>query len=180
MLIVAAAVVLAAAVFAGGLLLGKRGRVAPPASFHMLTFRRGNIRSARFAPDGETIVYSAAWDGNPVEVFAARPESPESRALGLAGSEILAISPAGEMAISMGSRQAGPWTTRGTLAMVSLAGGTPREMLENVQWADWAPKDNNLVVVREVNGQIRLEFPIDRSSRPNRWLVEPPANFSPR
>jgi serine/threonine protein kinase/Tol biopolymer transport system component len=172
--IVAASVVLATAVFAGGLALGKRGSVAPPASFHMLTFRRGNIRSARFAPDGETIVYSAAWDGDPVEVFAARPESPESRALGLAGSEILAISPAGQMAISMGSRQAGPWTTRGTLAMVSLAGGTPREMLENVQWADWAPKNNNLVVVREVNGQIRLEFPIDKVLvQTDGWLSHP-------
>jgi eukaryotic-like serine/threonine-protein kinase len=169
-----AAAVVAAALFAGGLLLGKRSGAAPAPSFHMLTFRRGNIRSARFAPDGETIVYSAAWDGKPVQVFAARPESPESRALGLAGSEILAISPAGEMAISMGSRQAGPWTTRGTLAMVSLAGGTPREMLENVQWADWAPKGNNLVVVRDVNGQIRLEFPIDNVLvQTDGWLSHP-------
>jgi Tol biopolymer transport system component len=109
-----------------------------------------------------------------VEVFAARPESPESRALGLADSEILAISPAGEMAISMGSRQAGPWTTRGTLAMLSLAGGTPREMLENVQWADWAPKGNNLAVVRDVNGQTRLEFPIDNVLvQTDGWLSHP-------
>ena len=37
-------------------------------SFHRLTFRRGEVRTARFAPDGDTIVYSAAWDGNPSEV----------------------------------------------------------------------------------------------------------------
>src|SRR5262245_3404970 len=30
-----------------------------------LTFSHGSIRGARFAPDGQTIVYGAAWDGRP-------------------------------------------------------------------------------------------------------------------
>src|SRR5579862_997846 len=40
-----------------------------PPTYRQLTFRRGSIRSARFAPDGQTILYSAAWQGSPVDVF---------------------------------------------------------------------------------------------------------------
>ena len=36
-------------------------------SFHHVTFRRGIITSARFAPDGQNIVYSAAWEGQPYQ-----------------------------------------------------------------------------------------------------------------
>jgi serine/threonine protein kinase len=54
-----------------------RGFRGSPAtvSFHRLTFRRGTAWRARFAPDGQTVVYGAAWEGNPVEVFLTRPES---------------------------------------------------------------------------------------------------------
>lgn len=40
---------------------------------------------ARFAPDGETIFYGAAWDGKPVELFAMQCETSDSRPLGVAG-----------------------------------------------------------------------------------------------
>lgn len=47
--------------------MGARGRdQAPtqsPPSFLTLTSRRGYIPQARFAPDGQTVVYSAAWNG---------------------------------------------------------------------------------------------------------------------
>src|SRR6185503_3516526 len=43
----------------------QRTKETPPeAVFRRMTFRRGEVRTARFTPDGETIVYSAAWDGN--------------------------------------------------------------------------------------------------------------------
>ncbi|MGC2773185.1 MAG: serine/threonine-protein kinase, partial [Candidatus Sulfotelmatobacter sp.] len=32
-------------------------------TFHEITFRNGTIQQARFAPDGQTIIYGAAWDG---------------------------------------------------------------------------------------------------------------------
>jgi serine/threonine protein kinase len=58
-----------------GLVAGKRlwmpAAVSAPL-YHEITFRRGEIRSARFAPDGQTILYSASWQGNPVETIAAR------------------------------------------------------------------------------------------------------------
>jgi len=47
----------------------------------------------------------------------------------------------------------------GTLARAPLAGGAPREVVDQVQWADWGPDSNNLAIVRDVGGQNRLEFP---------------------
>jgi serine/threonine protein kinase/Tol biopolymer transport system component len=135
---------------------------APPPSYHLLTFRRGTVRLARFAPDGQTIVYSANWEGNPSEVFSTRSGSVASRSLGLASAEILGVSSSGEMAVLLGSRQVRSWIYTGTLARVALAGGAPREILEDVQWADWAPDGESLAVVRNVGGQNRLEFPIGK------------------
>jgi serine/threonine protein kinase len=63
-----------AGLFAGKLFFAS-APLEPPL-YRQLTFRRGSIRSARFAPDGQTILYSAAWQGNPVDVFTARPEAP--------------------------------------------------------------------------------------------------------
>lgn len=170
---------LAAAVAASLILLGvgyfagRREEQKPPL-YHQLTFRRGTIRTARFAPDGQTVVYGAAWEGNPVEIFAARPESPESRLLGLARTEILAISSSGEMAVTLAPRLADPYTSIGTLAQLPLAGGAPREMLEEVQWADWSPDGTNLAVVRNVGGLNRLEFPIGKVLyETNGWISHP-------
>ena len=151
-----------AAGFAMGMYFGKNSSQISLPVYHQLTFRRGTIRSARFAPDGQTIVYSAAWEGNPVEIFTTRPESPQSRSLGLGGAEILAISPSGETAVSLGSRPFAGFMTSGTLARVPLTGGAPRSLLERVLWADWSPDGANLAVVRELAGRIQLEYPIGK------------------
>jgi Tol biopolymer transport system component/predicted Ser/Thr protein kinase len=150
---------------AAGLIAGKRlwGSLAASAPlYHEITFRRGEIRSARFAPDGQTILYSAAWQGNPGEIFAARQGTVESRSLGLGRAELLAVSSTGEMALSLDSRPVGTWVNMGTLARAPLAGGAPRPVLENVEWADWSPDGNSLAVVRNVGGRDRLEFPIGK------------------
>ncbi len=150
---------------AAGLLLGKRLWGSSEASaplYHEITFRRGEIRSARFAPDGQTILYSASWQGNPVEIFAARQGTVESRSLGLGRAELLGVSSTGEMALSLGSNPVGTWVNVGTLARAPLAGGAPRPILENVESADWSPDGNSLAVVRNVSGRERLEFPIGR------------------
>jgi len=148
-----------------GFLAGRRvwesTAIAAPL-YHEITFRRGEIRSARFAPDGQTILYSAAWQGNPVETFSARQGMVESRSLGLGRAELLAISSTGEMALSLGSHPVGTWINLGTLARAPLAGGAPRPVLEDVEWADWAPDGNSLAVVRNVAGRDRLEYPIGK------------------
>ncbi len=148
-----------------GLLAGKRlwgSSAASAPLYHEITFRRGEIRSARFAPDGQTILYSAAWQGNPVETFSARQGMVESRSLGLGRAELLAISSRGEMALSLGSHPVGTWINVGTLARAPLAGGAPRPIVEDVEWADWSPDGNSLAVVRNVGGRDRLEYPIGK------------------
>ncbi len=161
-MLAAAAAVLAVGA-AAGLIAGKRVWSRPPPSFHQLTFRRGQITSARFAPDGRTVLYAAGWEGKPYEVFVNRLESPESRPFGLERAEVLAISPSGEMAVSLERRVVAAFTRSGTLARMNVSAGTaPREVLEDVEWADWAPDGGSLAVVRDVGGRDRLEFPIGK------------------
>ena len=126
-----------------------------------LTFRRGAIPQARFAPDGQTIVYAAIFGSRP-EVFSTRIDSPESRSLGLAQAGLYSIAPTGEMAVSLGYQPVRGWERIGTLARVALGGGAPREILEEVLEADWSADGRDLAVVRDVAGQRRLEFPIDK------------------
>src|SRR5690606_31626093 len=92
-------------------------RPQPPPSFRQITFRSGNIAGGRFTPDGQTVVFSAGWDGEPIETFSTRAEGPESRSLGLPLSGIAAISPTGELALMMGC-QLNWGECRGTLARV--------------------------------------------------------------
>ena len=132
-----------------------------PATYQRLTFRQGHIFSARFAPDGQTVIYSATWLGNPDEVFSTRPGNPESRALGYAGADILAISPTGEMALGLRASHGGGFI-RGTLARVALTGSAPRLILDDVRAADWSPDGKDLVVAHVVNGKHRIEFPIGK------------------
>ncbi len=152
----------AAGALAAGFLLGRvTAKPAPllPPTYHQLTFRHGGIRMARFASDGNTMIYSGAWEERPTNIYTTRAESPESRSLGLEGAEILSISAQGEMAVLLRSRNIEPFINSGTLARVPLQGGAPREMLEGVQWADWSPDGNNFLVVRDLEGQNRLEYP---------------------
>jgi Tol biopolymer transport system component len=145
-----------------GLYLGKQlfpTPPPPPPTYRQLTFRRGSIRAARFGPDGQTILYSAAWQGNPTDVFTARPEAPESRSMGLPKTQLLSVSTNGEMAVLLDSHAIGSWVTVGTLARAPLIGGSPREIIENAQGADWTPDGFNLAVVRDMGGLNRLEFP---------------------
>ena len=156
---------IALALTAGAYWEGKREGLASsitPPTYRQLTFRGGTIRMARFAPDGKTMVYSAAWEGNPTELYTTRPESPESRPFGLTKAEVLSISGEGEMAVLLHSHNVDPYINEGTLGRVPLGGGAPREVLENVQWADWSPDGTNFAVVREFGGQSRLEYPIGK------------------
>jgi Tol biopolymer transport system component len=168
-----AGLLILAAAFAGGY-MAERRPVPPPATYRQITFRRGTVRMARFASDGQSVVYSATWEGGPLEVLVARPESLQSRSLELPGAEILAISSTGELAVLLHSQQIRSYIHIGTLARMPLAGGAPREILDDVQWADWSPDGNTLAVVRDVGGQSRLEFPIDRVLyQTGGWISDP-------
>jgi Tol biopolymer transport system component len=158
--------------------LARRGAAANP-TFHEVTFRNGTIWDARFAPDGQTIIYGAAWDGQPAEIFSTRFDSSDSRSVGLPSAHILAISSKGEMAISLHPTAFAHFTQVGTLAQVPLAGGAPREVLDNIMWADWGPDGQSLAVVRAANGALsHLEYPIGNVIyEPRGWVSH--VRFSP-
>ncbi len=166
---------------AAGILVGRpiwSGSAPQPASFHRLTFRSGFVWSARFAPDGRTVVYSAAWGEKPLEVFSTRPESPESRPLELGTANILSVSSSGELAVLLQAEYAGGWAYHGTLARLPLEGGAPREILHDVLWADWSPRGDDLTVVREGDGKRRLEYPIGKLLYETAGSIREP-RFSP-
>src|SRR5205823_11836679 len=123
------------------------GRMPPP-TYHRLTFRSGTILNARFSPDGETIFYGARWAGGPLTLFSVRADSPESRDLGFGDSDVLSVSSTGQLAISIRRHVTGFLRERGTLAQVPIAGGAPRELLDDVEAADWAPDGKSIAIVR--------------------------------
>jgi Tol biopolymer transport system component len=131
------------------------------ASFRRLTFRRGNVLHGRFAPDGRTIVYSAAWDGKPAELFTVRTDGIESRPLGIPNADLLSISSKGELAILVKKGFLATTAGAGTLARVPLGGGAPREVAEDVVFADWSPDGSELASIPLPAGEkYRLEYPI--------------------
>ena len=99
-----AATVVAFGVVAGAFMLGRGTAHPPQPTFQRLTFHRGWVSAARFAPDGQTVVYSAEWEGRPAELFSVLLSSPESRPLGYSPAELLALSATSELAIALGSR----------------------------------------------------------------------------
>jgi hypothetical protein len=157
-----AAVALAAILLTAGIWAARTFRRAPSPEIQALTFRRGTVNSARFAPDGRTVIYGASWGGEPVQIYTTRPGSPESTALGLEKATVLSVSSSGELAVSQGYHFIGGFLSAGMLARMPQSGGAPREVLDDVQWADWAPDGSGFAVVRDVDGKSRLEYPIGK------------------
>jgi len=125
-----------------------------------LTFERGGVSTARFTGDGNTVVYAAAWGGEPTRVFQTRLGASESSPVQLPDAELLAISPVGELAIATGSGSRLGRVANGTLARAPLVGGTLRDVLDDISAADWSHDGAQLAVVRRLNGTDRLEYPI--------------------
>jgi Tol biopolymer transport system component len=133
--------------------------VVCPSVVDRLTFNRGTIYAARFVPDGREIIYTAAWEGAPMELYLTRRDSPESRPLGFGRAELLSVSRAGQLALSL-ERQVAGLARTGVLAQVPFAGTEPRRLLEDVLYADWIPDGQRLVVVRRVGLRCQLEWPM--------------------
>jgi eukaryotic-like serine/threonine-protein kinase len=140
-----------------GYFLG-RGTASEP-TYHQLTFDRGLIYSARFAVDGPSIYYSAAWNGQPVQLYSTNPNSPESRVLNFSHSALFDVSSA-EMAISIGCKDLFIGDCEGALARVPISGGAPRQVAENVVSADWMADGTEIAAIRNVEGKFRVELPL--------------------
>src|SRR5262249_39254193 len=127
--LVAAAVLASALV---GFAAARAVQTTAPATvptFQRVTFGRGYIDSARFGPEGQ-VIYTAAWEGRPVEGFAVRTASLDARPLPHLGAPVLAVTQRGELLFLDESK---------TLGRVPLAGGPAKALLENVLAADAAP-----------------------------------------
>jgi len=142
--------------------LGIRLRTVQNPDFRRVTFERGTVYSARFTPDGRTVVYGASWNGRPLQIYSTIPDSLLARPLELSSAYLLGISRSSELALTMHGRPGSRLDFEGgMLADAPMLGGTPREILQNVAWADWSP-DGQLAVVHRVNGRDHLEYPIGK------------------
>jgi eukaryotic-like serine/threonine-protein kinase len=156
MALVATCILLAAA---AAFWFGSTTKKSPEPVFTRLTFRGGHVSSARFSPDGHTIVYSAAFGEEPLQIYTTRPDAPQSRELGLKNSSILAVSKQDELAITLNHQQQFANASGGTLARVPLTGGSPRELNEAVGSADWSPDGQSLALAAMINTDFVLEYP---------------------
>ena len=129
-------------------------------TYRRLTFEQGTVYSARFAPDFRAIVYGAAWNDKPLQIFSTVGDSLLAQPLNLSDANLLAISRTGELAVALhGAHMAHLETVGGTLARAPLAGGSPREVLEDVPWADW-DANGELLWSTMLKDCDRIEYPI--------------------
>jgi hypothetical protein len=138
-------------------------RPQPTPSFEQLTFRRGRIGGARFASGAQAVVYSEAREGNALDVWRIQlVDGPASGSLAYpAGGDVLAAR-AGEVALSTNRRFVLGERFVGTLAVAPLGGGSPREMANNVEDADWDPTGTQLAVAQstgDVGGYSWIQYP---------------------
>jgi len=172
--------IVAAAVFAVAAIAlawwgGRASAFVDPPEYHQITFRSGFIGNARFTPDG-SVVYNATWENGDNQLYVARADEVGSRELQLKDAEILSISNKGELAIRLNTIIQTGYRRVGTLARVPMGGGTPREVLDNVQNADFAADGQNMAVVRFVpeNNHWRLEYPVGRVLFESiNWISDP-------
>ncbi len=162
-----------------GAVVGRASRrpAAPPPApgLRQLTFRQGRIVDARFARDGAGVFFGAAWDDEPLAVYALRlgGGGGVARALAVPSADVLAVS-ANALAIAIDRRHVDGQSATGRLALAPIDGGLPRLLADDVQDADFIPGGTELAVVRRVGRGFRLEAPLGRVLLADRgWITHP-------
>ena len=173
------------------LVLGLAWKLAPwhstqastPPEFQRLTFDQPTpeLTDARFTPDGASVVYTEGGHMSKADIHVQRLGAASSQSLGIPNSLLLGVSRQGELAVLIERTtplfEMGYRINPGTLARVPLGGGSPRELVPDVEAADWSP-DGQIAVVRRVGHQCRLEFPVGHVLYENTgWIASP--RFSP-
>jgi len=132
-------------------------------TFRKVTFRRGSLLNARFMPDGQNVVYSAAWDGQPPELYTTRIDGRESRRLAVRHADVLSVSKTGDLAVLLKDKLLGGRIKKGTLAHMPFGGGSPREMLDDVLYADWGPSGDLAITTLGADDlHCHIEYPSGR------------------
>ena len=161
----------------------RRATVTP--EFHQLTYRSGTIYGARFTNDGNSILYSAAWEASPIELYTSRSDSVEARSLA-PKTLVAAISSKNQLAVLLEPQVISAGSVpiaEGTLALLPLEGGAPRPVLQHVNYADWTPDGSQLAVIRTAEDTTLsrniLQFPVDTTiyTPPRGWISH--VRFSP-
>ncbi len=157
-----AALVVVGALGAGvalGLLWQRRPRAGPP-ELQPLTFARGPVRGARFTPDGQTVVFSAAWGGEPFRLHMKRLSDPEELTFGPDDTQLFGISSSGELLVLLHRRLvSSPFGPTGTLGRLPPTGGAPREIVGSVEAGDWTGTSGEIALVSNAGATRRLELP---------------------
>src|SRR6266699_2454034 len=157
-----AAAALGVLVLGAAMWLGGRWHSAKPQpKFTRLTYQQGYLSNARFAKDGQTVVYSAQWNNDPLQVYSVRVEFPQSTKVDLPRAALLALSSSGDMELAVDPVQVS-WFMYGTMAQAQMTGGTPRAHEKEVIAADYAPDGKTLAVVHKANRKVQLEYPAGR------------------
>ena len=137
---------LAAAVSPRRLCGGPRGPSGAGTSsqptFQRLTFQRGTVVAARFGPDGQTVYYSAAWEGGRApDLLAATGNSGVLGARACRRRISSRFPRAGEMAVQLEPKPAvtGFALDRDARDGCRFPAARRKEVLADVTYADWAP-----------------------------------------
>jgi Tol biopolymer transport system component len=154
------AVVTGGMALAGGMwLLGRRSSTKVPPKFERLTYQQGYLTTARFAKDGQTVVYSARWGDSPLQIYTVRMEFPQSTKVDLPSATLLGLSQSGELQIGVAPIYHTNFLS-GTLGQALISGGTPRVQETGVIAADYAPDGKTSALIRLANQKVQLEFPV--------------------
>lgn len=163
--------------------LASRRYAGPPSvpEFQRLTFDMPGLGDARFTPDGASVVYSARGHSDKLDIYMQRLSAAAPQSLGMSNFLVLGLSRQGDLALlSQGTASMFEMPYRmdpGVLARVPLGGGAPRDLLPDVEAADWSP-NGQLAVVRRVAHKSHLEFPIGNVLYESTgWISSP--RFSP-
>jgi eukaryotic-like serine/threonine-protein kinase len=135
-----------------------RRSTAPHLKFTRLTYQQGYVPNARFAKDGQTVVYGAQWESDPLEIYTVRTEFPQSTKVDVPSAILFAVAPSGEMEIGVAPAHHTNFLS-GTMSQALMAGGAPREQTNDVIAADYGPDGKTLAVVRSANQKVQLEYP---------------------
>jgi serine/threonine protein kinase/Tol biopolymer transport system component len=164
--IAAAGALALVSVSAAGWFLARATAHTEPPNFLQVSFQQGSVDSARFLPDGQSFISASRWGTDiDMSLYTGRFDSQGLRPLGVKADAIASVSESGELLILQNTHRVGPgYAIVGTLARAPLGGGAPRAVLDNVQYADWAPGGKDFLIVRFMpeTHSYRLEYPVGK------------------
>ncbi len=142
-----------------------------------LTTRDGFISAARFAPDGKRVIYSAGFDGRPVEIFSSDGEN--SLYAVKKSAALKSVSRSGKIAVLFDFVLNWSDGYNGTLAILPAGGGEPETEIDGVDDAAFAPDGNTFAIIKSVFGEQQLQYPAGNVLyKSTGWMTYP--RFSPK